>query len=202
MKGPDKKDMKENMNKEMKKKEKKGMLWDLIILGIISIITIILLWYFPDRKEVVLDTSWNFFIEMMLILPAVVIIMGLFAVFVPKELVGKYLGHASGLKGIAIAIILGSLPTGPLYVAFPMAQGLIKKGAKISNIIIFLSAWACIKIPQELVELQFLGLEFMLLRLSLTIIFVIIMGFTIEKLMDWNDKKTNMTEECGTDANY
>ena len=193
--------MKEPDKTNMKKKEKKGMIWDLIVLGIISIITVILIWYFPDRKEVVLDTSWNFFIEMILILPAVVVIMGLFAAFVPKELVGKYLGSASGVKGILIAIGLGALPTGPLYVAFPMAQGLIKKGAKISNIIIFLSAWACIKIPQEMVELQFLGLEFMLLRLTLTIIFVIIMGFAIEKLMDWNDKKVNMTEERGTDAN-
>lgn len=190
MKRPDKKDMKENMNKEMKEKEKKGIIWDLIVLGIISIITTILLWYFPERKDVVLDTSWNFFIEMILIVPAVVVIMGLFAVFVPRELVGKYLGKASGLKGILIAIGFGALPTGPLYVAFPMAQGLIKKGAKKSNIIIFLSAWACIKIPQEMVELQFLGLEFMLLRLSLTIIFVIIMGFAIEKLMDWSDGKT------------
>jgi len=73
-------------------------------------------------------------------------------------------------------------------VAFPVAAVLIKKGAKISNIIIFLSAWACIKIPQEMVELKFLGLEFMVLRLILTIIFVVIMGLSIEKIIEWTDK--------------
>jgi uncharacterized membrane protein YraQ (UPF0718 family) len=72
------------------------------------------------------------------------------------------------------------LPTGPLYVAFPVASSLIKKGARVSNIIIFLSAWACIKLPQELVELEFLGFNFMITRLILTIIFVIIMGLSIE----------------------
>jgi len=73
-------------------------------------------------------------------------------------------------------------------VAFPVAAVLIKKGAKISNIIIFLSAWACIKIPQEMVELKFLGLKFMALRLILTIIFVVIMGLSIEKIIKWTDK--------------
>ncbi|MEA3499846.1 MAG: hypothetical protein U9R41_02330, partial [Candidatus Marinimicrobia bacterium] len=48
---------------------------------------------------------------------------------------------------------------------------------------IFLSAWACIKLPQELIELQFLGIEFMLARLGMTIIFVTIMGIIIDKLM-------------------
>lgn len=181
------------MNENMKEKQKKGMIRDSIILGVILIITVILISIFPDRKGAVISTSWDFFIEMMLILPAVMVILGLFAVFVPKETVVKYLGKTSGIKGIILAIIIGALPTGPLYVAFPMAAVLIKKGAKISNIIVFLSAWACIKIPQEMVELQFLGPQFMLLRLILTIIFVIIMGISIEKIIEWNDKKPSIS---------
>ncbi|RLF44338.1 MAG: hypothetical protein DRN29_08635 [Thermoplasmata archaeon] len=164
-------------------KQKQEMTRDLIILGIILIIMLALLSVFPDKKEIVFSTSWDFFIEMILILPAVMVILGLFAVWVPKDIVVKHLGKASGIKGIFLAIILGALPTGPLYVAFPMAAALLEKGAKISNIIIFLSAWACIKIPQEMVELQFLGVKFMFLRLILTIIFVIIMGLFIEKVM-------------------
>ena len=158
------------MKENLKEKQKKGMMRDLIFLGILLIIAVILLSIFPDRKEVVASTSWNFFIEMILILPAVMIILGLFAVWVPKESVVKYLGKTSGIKGIFLSIVIGALPTGPLYVAFPMAATLIKKGARISNIIVFLSSWACIKIPQEMVELQFLGVKFMLLRLFLTII--------------------------------
>ena len=97
-------------------------------------------------------------------------------------------------KGIIFAIFLGTLPTGPLYIAFPIAAALLKKGAKISNIVIFISTWACIKVPQEIVEFQFLGFSFMLLRLALTIIFVIIMGLLIEKIIMWDDRKTSKTE--------
>ena len=172
-------------------KEKQGIIRDLIILGVISIVTLILLYIFPDKKEPVLSTSWNFFIEMMLILPAVMVMLGLFAVWVPKDIVVRYLGKASGVKGIFLAIILGALPTGPLYIAFPIASALLKKGAKISNIVFFLSAWACIKVPQEMVELQFLGVRFTLSRLSLTVIFVVIMGIFIEKVIGWREVTKN-----------
>ena len=181
------------MNGNMKEEQKKGMIRDLTILGMVLVITVILLSIFPERTNPIMSTSWDFFIEMILILPAVMLILGLFTVFVPKEIVVKYLGKTSGIKGIILAIILGALPTGPLYVAFPMAAALLKKGAKISNIIVFLSAWACIKIPQEMVELQFLGVQFMLLRLILTIIFVIIMGISIEKIIEWNDKNASIS---------
>jgi len=175
--------------RNLKEKQKREMIRDWILLGIILIIAIILLSIFPDRKEPVINTLWDYFVEMMLILPAVMVILGLFAVWVSREMVIKHLGKASGIKGIFLAIILGALPTGPLYIAFPMASILLKKGARISNIVIFLSSWACIKMPQEMVELQFLGLRFMLLRLFLTIIFIIIMAIFIEKVIEWSENE-------------
>ncbi|MBW2092936.1 MAG: permease [Deltaproteobacteria bacterium] len=126
---------------------------------------------------------------MIMILPAVMIIMGLFSVFVQKELVVTYLGRTSGIKGILLAVFFGALPTGPLYIAFPLAVALRNKGASISNTVIFLSAWACIKIPQELVELQFLGIKFMAARLLLTVIFVALMGIFMERLIEWDDSR-------------
>ncbi len=170
------------MNPEMKKKQKKSMLKDIAFFLIVLIIAALLLYLFPEKKNAVYKASEKFLIDMLEVLPAVMLLIGLFAVFVPNEIVGKYIGKNSGIKGIFISLLMGSLPTGPLYVAFPMASALLKKGAKVSNIIIFLSAWACIKIPQELVELQFLGAKFMASRLLLTVIFVIIMGLFVEKV--------------------
>ena len=172
----------------MKKRERKIKVRDYIPLGATIIVAVIMLLIFPDRIDAVTNTSWAYFTEMIMILPAILLIMGLFAIWVSKEIVIKYLWRTSGIKGILLSILLGALPTGPLYVAFPMARALIKKGARISNIIIFLSAWACIKIPQEMMELQFLGAKFMASRLFLTIIFVIIMGISIERIIEWSDK--------------
>jgi len=182
---------------EKQAKQKKKMIRDWLFLGITIIIVVVLLSVFPEKTEPVTSTTQEYFIEMMVILPAVMVIMGLFAVFISNETVVKHLGKTSGIKGIALAILIGTLPTGPLYVAFPMAATLLKKGARVSNIIVFLSAWACIKIPQEMVEFQFLGAEFMFLRLILTIIFVILMGVIIEKMIKWSKRRNKMDVKKG-----
>ncbi|AEH44751.1 hypothetical protein Thein_0874 [Thermodesulfatator indicus DSM 15286] len=176
-----------------KDKALKGAIRDVILLGITLSIAIILLSIFPDRRDMVFTTSWEFFVEMIWILPAVMILMGLFTLWVSKDMVVKYLGRTSGIKGFFLALLFGALPTGPLYVAFPMAAALIKKGARISNVIIFLNAWACIKLPQEIVELQFLGPKFTALRLILTIIFTVIMATSIERLIEWSNNRNGVS---------
>ncbi|ASA77082.1 permease [Thermococcus sp. 5-4] len=181
------------MKKMPKEKQEKGLVKDILFLAAVLVVAGVLLLMFPEKREPVVSSSEGFFVEMILILPAVMILMGLFAVFVPNDVIVRYLGRSSGIKGMFIAILLGAFPTGPLYVSFPIAATLLKKGARISNIIVFLSAWACIKIPQELVELQFLGLKFMITRLLLTVFFVIIMGMAIERIILWSEG----TEEQG-----
>jgi uncharacterized membrane protein YraQ (UPF0718 family) len=165
-------------------RKRKELLRSYLLFTAVLAVVVTLLLIFPGRRQTAVETSLDYLLEMIMILPGVMVLMGLFAVFISKEQVVAWLGKSSGIRGLFIALVLGSLPTGPLYVAFPLAAILLKKGARVSNIIVFLSAWACIKIPQELVELQFLGLEFMALRLGLTIVFVFIMGIAMEKIME------------------
>ena len=164
--------------------KRKELLRSYLLFTAVLVVVATLLLIFPGRRQTAVETSADYLLEMIMILPGVMVLMGLFAVFISKEQVVAWLGKSAGIRGLFIALVLGSLPTGPLYVAFPLAAMLLKKGARVSNIIVFLSAWACIKIPQELVELQFLGLKFMALRLGLTIVFVFIMGISMEKIVE------------------
>lgn len=144
----------------------------------------VLLTLFPDRREAVTDRSLAFLVEMASILPAVVVLLGLFSVFVPKQLIADHLGSASGVKGLLLSLGLGALPTGPLYVAFPIAAAMMRKGASVRNMIVFLTAWASIKLPQEMVELRFMGLEFTLLRLVLTVTSALCIGWIAERMLN------------------
>ncbi|MCX6038856.1 MAG: permease [Chloroflexi bacterium] len=142
----------------------------------------LLVWVFwPAQAAPVIRNTWDYLVEMVVILIPVAVLMGLFEVWVPKQLIGKYLGRESGWKGILLALLFGSAPTGPLYVAFPIAAMLLKKGASPLNVIILLDAWAAIKIPQLLIEARFLGPSFMLVRLALTVPSAILMGWLIQK---------------------
>jgi uncharacterized membrane protein YraQ (UPF0718 family) len=156
----------------------------LISLLAVVLFAVMLLAVFPGQRERVLDTSWRFFLEMIMILPAIVVLTGFFSIFVSKEFISKYLGHASGVRGFILSVLLGALPSGPLYVAFPIAATLREKGASTSNMLAFLTAWACIKLPQEMVELRFMGLKFTLLRLGMTIAASWLMGMITERVVD------------------
>lgn len=183
------------MKPQPNQKSKPTKRTDWLILAIAVLAGVVLLIIFPEKQELAGVTARRFATEMFTILPAVLILMGLFAVWVSKEMVMQYLGKSSGLKGIALALFFGALPTGPLYIAFPLAAGLRQKGASLTNIAIFLTAWACIKLPQELVELQFLGARFMFARLSMTILAAVAMGVIIEKIVTPYDVPDNQPEE-------
>lgn len=139
----------------------------------------------PDAFEPVAQNTWEYLREAILILIPVAVMMGLFEVWVPKSLISQYLGHASGWKGVALAFLFGMLPTGPIYVAFPIAGMLLKKGARPLNIVILLNTWAALKIPQLMVETQFLGATFMLTRLALTVPSAFLIGWLVEKFVQW-----------------
>ena len=141
----------------------------------------LLIWIFaPAQAAPVMSNTWDYLIELMVIIIPVTVLMGLFEVWVPKQLIAKYLGHELGWKGILLAVLFGAAPTGPLYIAFPIAAMLLKNGASPLNVIILLNAWAAMKIPQLLVEANFLGPSFMLTRLALTLPVTILIGWLIQ----------------------
>jgi len=80
---------------------------DLAFFRFVLSVAIILILIFPEKSEDVFAVSFNFFIEMILILPAIVMLMGLFTVFVPRDLVVRYLGKESGIRGIFVAMLMG-----------------------------------------------------------------------------------------------
>lgn len=127
--------------------------------------------------------------EIALVLPPIFILLGLLDVWVSKEKMIKFMGEGSGIKGVIIAIILGSVAAGPLYAAFPIAAVLMKKGAKLSNIFIFIGAWSTTKLPMFLFEMSALGIKFALTRLLIDIPGIIIIGYAIYYLLSKKEKE-------------
>ncbi|NPA35830.1 MAG: hypothetical protein GXO47_03165 [Chlorobi bacterium] len=134
---------------------------------------------YAPGMEIIKDNFWGFFKEMMFILPVMFILVGLFDVWVPKEKVQKYIGKASGIKGIVLVMILGFLQAGPIYAAYPVAYMLWKKGTPPTNIFIYLSSVSIIQVPVIAFEVGFLGFKFFLLRVLISFPVFIILGFIL-----------------------
>lgn len=123
---------------------------------------------------------WDFFMEMILFLPLMFILIGLFDVWVPRENIEKHIGHKSGWKGTGLVILLATLQAGPLYGTFPFAYILWKKGCSPKNVFIYLGAYSTIKIPMLTFEVGFIGLKFSILRSVFSLLIFIIIGYVME----------------------
>ena len=120
-----------------------------------------------------------FFREMILFLPLMFILIGLFDVWIPREKIERHVGIGSGAWGILWVILLAMLQAGPLYAAFPVAALLWKKGCSIRNVFIYLGAFSTLKIPMLAFEIGFLGLKFSLLRTLFTLPVFIGIGYLL-----------------------
>lgn len=120
--------------------------------------------------------------EMVMIIPPIFILLGLLDVWVPREMMIRYMGEKSGVKGIILAFLIGSAAAGPLYGAFPIAAVFMKKGVKFTNILIFIGAWSTTKIPMFLFEMASLGTNFALTRLLVDIPGIIVIAYILKAL--------------------
>ncbi len=130
---------------------------------------------------------WMFFNEMILFLPLMFILIGLFDVWVPREKIEKHISKESGWKGTLLVILLATLQAGPLYGAFPFAYILWRKGCSVRNVFIYLGAFSTIKIPMLTFEIGFLGLKFTLLRTLITLPVFVMIGYIMEWYLEKKD---------------
>ncbi len=169
-------------------KENKATVILLIIALILTLINV-------DYGLSVSNIVWTNAITIAGVLPPIFILIGLLDVWVPKEVMIKYMGEKSGFRGLLFAFILGSMAAGPLYVAFPVAAILLKKGARIGYVIFFLSTWTVGKIPLLLFEISSLGATFTAIHFFTMITLFLIGSFLIEKLLS-RDDKTQLVERA------
>jgi len=132
---------------------------------------------------------FSFSLHMLRILPCVFILIGLFQVWVKRELIEKHLGEDSGLMGYIWAVLLAGTTVGGLYIAFPIAYSLYSKGAKLGVIFAFIGASAICRVPMAIFEASFLGIKFTAIRILVSIPLVIMASALLGRYLN----KSNYT---------
>lgn len=136
---------------------------------------------------------------MLMIVPPIFVLIGLFDVWVPRETVVNMMGENSGVKGMVLAFFLGAFSAGPTISAFPLAIIMIKKGAKYSNVLFFLMVWSSLKLPIVFFQITTIGLKFsMIINIVMLVVFIIgsfVMekSFTKEELLEIEIKAREYT---------
>jgi len=132
----------------------------------------------------------------MSVLPPIFLLLGLLDVWVPRETIIRYLGEHSGFLGVILCILMGAAAAGPLYGAFPVAAVMMKKGAKFSNVIIFIGAWSTLKIPMFLFEMSALGSRFAITRWLCSVSGIVLMTLVIDRLVTRDEKAAIYQKHC------
>jgi len=121
-------------------------------------------------------------------IPGFFILLAIIEVLLSHEWAVSHLGKHSGFKGALWSFLLGSFLPGLVFLAFPLSAVLLKKGVSKFNVMLFISAWACFNITEEVFEIHFLGWKFFLLRFVITLPLLILIAFAMEK---WGDPKVD-----------
>jgi uncharacterized membrane protein YraQ (UPF0718 family) len=121
-------------------------------------------------------------LDMLFLLPPILILVGLLDQWVTKETLIRYMGEKSGIYGVIFTLLLATIAAGPLYIAFPIAILLLKKGASVRYIVFFLGAWSTVKLPVLLYEYTSFGLKFTLIHICFGLVFYYLTGILFEKM--------------------
>jgi len=155
----------------------------IILIIIYFIFIIVSFFYHYEVGEAIGKNFILFALSMLKIVPVAFILIGLFEVWIKRETIEKHLGEDSSWIGFFWAIVLSSTTAGGLYIAFPVAAVLYKKGAKLSIIFTYLGAVSVCRIPMTIFEASFLGIKFTLIRLLVSLPLIIISSVILGKIL-------------------
>ena len=95
------------------------------------------------------------------ILPAMAVAFiaaGMIGQVLPREMLTHWMGEESGLRGLIIATLGGSITPGGPFIQFPLVATLLKAGAGVAPLMAFITAWSLVSVNRFLIwEVPLLG---------------------------------------------
>lgn len=146
---------------------------------------LLILSYVKDRAKtrVALKKAWKSFENIMPQFLAVILLIGLSLAFIDESMISKLLGDESGMLGLAIAAVVGSITLIPGFIAFPLAASLLRAGAGYGQITMFITTLMMVGIVTMPVEAQYFGREATIKRNVFAFFYAIIASIIIAKVL-------------------
>ncbi|HAW70097.1 MAG TPA: hypothetical protein DHD79_09815 [Firmicutes bacterium] len=158
------------------------------LLTVIAV-NLVMLIFQPQVELTTLRFAGKNFLNFLFMLTPIFVCVGLMDVWIERDTMVKIMGAKSGFKGVIVALLLGVVTAVPLYALLPVAGVLLKKGSRISSVLLFICASTSIRIPLLLFEISSLDWQFTFMRLILNVFVVFAIAFIIKKLLSETDEK-------------
>jgi uncharacterized membrane protein YraQ (UPF0718 family) len=139
----------------------------------------------PAAAQRGLNATGSLILEITPRMIAAFTLAGLFQAIVPEELIVRWMGHGSGLRGILIGMSLGGITPGGPMTHFPVIASLFKMGVGIGPLVAYLSAWSLFGLQRVIMwEIPFLGPKVVAIRIAVSFLFPLVAGWLCELVWD------------------
>ncbi|MBA7587445.1 hypothetical protein ES708_29474 [subsurface metagenome] len=159
------------------------MLIPTIIMGVLAV-TLLIIGYAKGQGQHIdgIKIGIKTILQIMPLLIFALMIAGMVQVLIPQEVLSKWVGIKSGLRGIFIGAAAGGLTPGGPFVSLPVAAGLLRSGASMGTTVAFITGWSLLGITRIPMEVGIMGWKFTLIRLGCTCLFAPIAGLIAQAL--------------------
>ncbi|MGD8997055.1 MAG: permease [Anaerolineae bacterium] len=152
-----------------------------LILAVAAAVLLIIA--FRQGPRVALDgllAAWQTMRRNLLLLVLGFVLAGLVQVLIPRDLITRWLGEGTGIKGILIGCLVGGLFPGSPYATFPLVASLYHAGASLGAVVGFVSAWALWSVSRLPLEMALIDPRPALIRYAVTFVVPPVAGLLAE----------------------
>lgn len=159
------------------------MLIPTIIMGVLAIVMLYIGYQRGGGEHVVgMKSAGYLLLQILPLLIFAFIVGGMIQILVPGEIISKWVGAESGLRGLLVGSAIGGIMPGGPYVSMPIIAGLLRTGASIGTMVALITAWSLIAVARLPMEVGILGWKFSLIRLACVFFFPPIAGLIADRL--------------------
>lgn len=126
-----------------------------------------------------LKKGWMMFKNILAPFLNILILVSIALYFIPPAVISRYLGPESGVLGLGIAAIVGSITLIPGFISYPIAAGLIRQGASYTVVATFMTTLMMVGVVTLPLEIKFFGKRVAIARNALNFVAAIIIGLVV-----------------------
>jgi len=159
------------------------MLLPTVLMGLVAVCLVVLAWSKGEGKHIEgMRSGLDLMVGIVPLLFFAFVVAGMIQVLLPSELLAKWVGTESGIRGILVGTVAGGLSPGGPYVSLPIVAGLLRSGAGVGTMVAFLTGWSLWAVARLPMEVGILGWKFTLVRVASTFFFPPIAGLIAQGL--------------------
>ena len=149
----------------------------MLILSILTLCFIVLSLLFDSRKTIRgIKKGLKMFINLLPILLLMLALVSIVLFLIPNEILVRYMGEGSGVKGWITAAGVGSVALIPGFIAYPLCGILIKSGVAYPVIAVFITTLMMTGFITLPVEAKFFGWRTSIVRNLLSLVAALFIG--------------------------